>query len=150
MAQFARPSALTNNPGGWTDQSGGSTNIHQSIDETVADDNDYIQSPLTPSNAVVVIKLSAVTDPISSSGHTWRYRYGKNASAGDQIDITVEIRQGYVNESTLGTLIKSNTHTNAGGFPQAGSITLSGAEADAISGAGYGGELYRRTIANKP
>jgi hypothetical protein len=147
MAQFARPSATTNNPGGWTDQAGGSTNIHQSVDETVADDNDYIQSPLTPSNAVVVMQLSSVTDPVSSSGHTWRYRYGKNASAGDQIDITVEIRQGYVSEGNLGTLIKSNTHTNAGGFPQAGSITLSAGEADSITN--YG-DLFRRTIANKP
>ena len=32
-------------PGGWTDQAGGSSNIYQSIDETVASDVDFIQSP---------------------------------------------------------------------------------------------------------
>jgi hypothetical protein len=149
MAQFARPSADTNNPGSFTDQAGGSTSIFATIDETVASDADYIRSTTDPANGVYVTKLTSVTDPLSSTGHTLRARMGTDvASGGNQIDATVQLRQGYVNESTLGTLIATLTQTNivAGSFTTY-SYTLSGAEADAITD--YT-NLYLRVIFNKP
>ncbi len=146
MPQFARPSVDVTIDN-WQTQAGGTTNLFQTIDESSADDADYVRSQLTPTTDVYVVKLSSVVDPLSSTGHILRYRYGKDASSGDQIDIVVQLRQGYTNEGSQGTLIASATHTNAAVFPTAGSITLSGAEADSITD--YS-NLYVRVTANKP
>jgi len=148
MAQYARPSADTYNSDGYTDQGGGSTNIYQSIDESSYSDADYIRSVLTPTSDVYVCALSSVSDPLSSTGHTVRYRYGKDGAGGDQIDLTIQLRQGYVDEGTPGALIATvATLTNiADGFT-AGSYNLSGAEADAITN--YA-SLFLRFVANKP
>ncbi len=147
MAQFGRPSADTNNPGSFTDQGGGSTNIYQGIDETAYSDTDYIRSPVAPSSSVYVTKLSSVEDPLSSTNHTVRYRYAKDAASGAQINLTIELRQGYVSEASPGTLIATvATLSNIGEAWTAGSYTLSGAEADAISN--YG-DLYLRFIATQ-
>lgn len=145
MAQFGRPSADTLRDN-WEEDDGTTTDIFDQIDEAVADDADYIRTVLTPTSDVYVTKLTNLEDPLSSTGHVVRYRYGKSASGGDRIDITVELRQGYTNEGSQGTLIASATHTDVGAFPVAGSITLSGAEADSITD--YT-SLYLRFVANK-
>jgi hypothetical protein len=146
MAQFARPSADTYRDN-WETEAGGTSSIYQQIDESVANDSDYIRTQLTPTSDVFVTKLTAIVDPVSSTGHTLRYRYGKDASAGDQIDITVQLRQGYTSEGALGTLICQDVLTNVGGYPLAGSHALTGPETDAITN--YG-DLYLRIIGNKP
>lgn len=147
MAQFGRPSTDTTRDN-WTEDDGTTVAIFDQIDEAVADDLDYIQTVLTPTSDVYVTKLTALEDPAVSTGHIVRYRYRKDAVAGDQIDLTVELRQGYVSEVSLGTLIASATNANIGGAAwTAGSITLSGAEADAITN--YA-DLYLRFVANKP
>lgn len=143
MAQFGRPSADTNNPGSYTNELGGSVDIFQSIDEAVASDADFVQSPLAPASAVYVTKLSTLEDPVSSTGHTVHYRYQKDAAAGAQIDLVVELRQDYVSEVSQGTLIASWTHNNiANGFVQANQA-LTGPQADAITD--YG-NLYLRKV----
>jgi hypothetical protein len=146
MAQFARPSTdtLVDN---WQEDDGTADSLFGEIDETVADDGDFIRTVLSPTNDVYVTKLSSVEDPISSSGHIVRYRYGKSAAAGEQIDLIVQLRQGYVNEGTPGTLIASATHTDVAAAFVDGSFTLSGAEADAITD--YS-NLFLRFVANKP
>ncbi len=148
MAQFARPDADTYNADGWTEDDGTGSPIFDQIDEVSFDDADYIRSPLTPTSDVYVCHLSNVIDPVSSVNHIVRYRYGKDAAGGDQIDLTIQLRQGYVNEGSPGTLIATvATLTNiASGFT-AGSYTLSGAEADAITN--YS-DLFLRFLANKP
>lgn len=145
MAQFARPSADTS-IGTYTDQSSGTTNIYTTIDETSPGDADYIKSVLAPSNAPYVAKLSTIEDPVSSSGHIVRYRYAKNAAGGAQIDLTVQLRQGYVSEGSPGTLIAQWTHANIAETFTTQSQTLSGAEADAITN--YG-DLYLRFVSNQ-
>lgn len=83
--QFARPNSLVTSvqttsgigSNGW-----GTT--WENLDETSADDTDIISvrlrtggvSPATPSitSATVIFGLSTVSDPLSSSGHTLRYR----------------------------------------------------------------------------
>lgn len=145
MSQFARPSTDATK-GNWTDQGAGTTNLFQAIDETVASDADYVQSGLAPSADVYVTKLSAVEDPQSSSGHTVRYRYGKNASGGAQINLTVELRSAYTNESTQGTLIASWSHTDVSDVLATAAQTLAGAEADSITS--YG-NLYLRFSATQ-
>ena len=133
MPQYGRPSADTNNPGTYTDQGGGSTNIYATIDEVTLDDADYIRSPLAPASAIYVTKYSNLEDPQSSTGHVLRTRYAKDAAGGAQIDIVVQLRQGYVSEVTQGTLIATRTFTNVGNTFTTDAYTLSGAEADAIT-----------------
>ena len=147
MAQFARPSADTT-VDNWLENDDTTDALYTRIDEVSFDDADYIKTQLTPTSDVYVCKLSSVTDPVSSVNHTVRYRYGKDVAGGDQIDLTVQLRQGYINEGSPGTLIATiGTHTNiADGFT-AGSYTLSAGEADAITN--YA-DLYLRFLANKP
>lgn len=148
MVQFGRPSADTNNDGAWVDESAGSVNLWDGIDEVSAEDTLYIESVSAPSAAPYVAALQDITleDPVSSSGHTVRYRYQKDASGGAQIDCTFELRQGYVNESTLGTLIASSAETNLPSAWTDDSFTLAGGEADAITD--YT-DLYLRVVANQ-
>jgi len=148
MPQYGRPSVDTT-IGTYTDQLGGTTNIYTKIDETSYDDADYIRSVTDPSSAAYVTKLTSVTDPVSSSGHTIRARMGTDvASGGNQINATVELRQGYVAETSQGTLICTLTQNNI----SAGSFTtytanLSSGEADSITN--YA-DLYLRVVMNKP
>src|SRR5512141_1170779 len=110
MPQYGRPSTDTANPGTYTDQGGGSTNIYTTIDETSYSDADYIRSTTDPASTVYVTKLTSITDPVSSSGHTLRVRAGTDqASGGNQIDLTAQLRQGYTNEGSPGTLIATLT-----------------------------------------
>lgn len=131
MAQKGRPSADTY-LGNYVDELDGVTNIYTSIDEVLADDDDWVQSESAPSTSAYATKLGTLVDPVSSSAHTLSYRYQKS-SDGPQIDVVVQLREGYVNEGTLGTLIAANTHTDVPSTATAGSIALSGVQADAIT-----------------
>lgn len=149
MSQKARP-AVDITRVGWTDHLGGTVDIKEQIREEVANDSEYIETGLDPANAVYVAKLSSVTDPQVSTGHILRYRFRKNADAGDQVDFTVQLRQDYVNESSPGTLIKEVVHadiTGTGSGWVAGSVTLSAGEADSI---GNYASLFLRLVANTP
>lgn len=146
MAQFGRPSTDTTRDN-WEEDDGTTTSIFDQIDEASFDDADYIRTVLVPTSDVYVTKLSAVTDPLQSTGHIARYRYKKDAAGGAQIDLTVELRQGYTNEGSQGTLIKTlGTHTNISDTITAAAVTLSGAEADSITD--YS-DLYLRFVANQ-
>ena len=147
MAQFGRPEADTYNGDGWTEDDGDTTNMFQEIDETSASDTDYVRSALAPTNDAVVFRFSDVEDPVSSSGHIVRWQWGKDAASGATITGTVELRQGYVNEGTQGTLIA--TCASAETVPDtftADSYTLTGGEADAITD--YT-SLFIRIVANQ-
>lgn len=145
MAQFGRPSTDTTRDN-WEEDDGTTTNIFDQIDEAVVDDADYIRTGLAPTSDVYVTKLTTLEDPVSSSGHVVRYRYGKDASGGAQIDLTVQLRQGYVNEGSPGTLIAQWVHTNISNTLTTAAQTLAGAEADAITD--YT-DLYLRFVANQ-
>jgi len=135
MAQFGRPSADTANPGVWIEDGvGDNAVLFDEIDESAADNVDFIQSPAAPVAAVYVTKLSALVDPAVDTGHVVRYRYGKNVAAGQVVTITVELRQDYVSDpATLGTLIHSETHADVPvGFTD-GTFTLTIPEAALIT-----------------
>jgi hypothetical protein len=108
MPQFARPSADTT-LGAWSDQIGGVINIFQAIDEEVLDDADFIVSEDAPAASVYVTKLTTVEDPVIDTGHVLRVRFQKDLAGGSQIDCDVELREGYVSEISLGTLIATRT-----------------------------------------
>lgn len=146
MAQFARPDA-DSSIGTYTDQGGGTTNIYTTVDEASASDADYVKSVTAPSNAPCVFRLSDVTDPVSSSGHVMRVRARNGVSGGRAIDLTAQLRLSYVNEGSPGTLIATLTQATVASSFTDYSVTLSGAEADAITD--YTA-LFIRIVANQP
>lgn len=145
MAQFGRPSTDTVNQS-YVDQADGGTNIYTTIDETVASDADYIKSALAPTSDVYVTKLTTLEDPVVHTGHTIRYRYAKSSAGGSQIDLTVELRQGYVSEVSQGTLIKQWSHTNIAETWTTQNQTLTEGEAANITD--YT-DLYLRFVSNQ-
>ena len=147
MPQFARPNATTT-LGSYTDQAGGVTNIHLTIDEVTADDADYIRSPASPINEAYVCSLSSVTDPVSSTGHIIRMRTSVDLASQESLDFTQQLRQGYVSEASQGTLIASQSRTAVTSTTWTTSAyTLTGAEADAITN--YASLFFRFNI-NRP
>ncbi|MCC2626388.1 MAG: hypothetical protein K0S14_38 [Thermomicrobiales bacterium] len=145
MAQFARPIADLVNQS-WTEDDGTTTDLFDQIDESSFDDADYVQSALAPTSDVYAVDLGTLEDPVSSTGHVIRYRYKKSAASGAQVDLTVQLRQGYVNESSLGTLIEEWVHTDISDTITAAAQTLGATEADSITN--YA-DLQLRFVANQ-
>ena len=145
MAQFLRPIAEPVNQS-WTGEDGDTTALYEHVDEVSVNDADYVRSPLSPNNSVIVFKLGSGIDPGVSTGHIIRIRYGKDTGGGDTIDLTVELRQAYVSEVSQGTLLG---YLSAGNIP-AGFTDLvyeiTGATADLITD--YT-NLYLRFISKK-
>lgn len=147
MPQFARPDADTT-IGNFTDNGGGTTNIYTTIDESSANDSDFIRSPTSPSSEVYVCRLSDVTDPVSSSGHVMRMRTSCDQDAQETLDFTQQLRMTYVNEGSQGTLIATQSRNGVSSTTWTTSThNLSGGEADAITD--YTA-LFFRFIVNKP
>jgi len=149
IPQLSRPNADTT-VDNWTDFAGGTTAIYATLDDLVGDtsaDADGIQSQLSPTSDVYVAPLSTTVDPSVSSGYVLRYRYGKSAAGGQQVNLTVQLIKDYVSEGTPGTVIASAVHTDIGVFPIAGTLTLSEAECDAITDHAA---LSVRFLANAP
>jgi len=112
MPQLARPTADVTK-GSWSDQAAGTTNLYA----TLADDLDstYVKSLESADTDVLVYQLGSVSDPGVDTGHVLNYRYDKSVDGGAQIDLVTQLRQGYVNESSLGTLINEETITDIPG-----------------------------------
>lgn len=135
MVQKAQPNSDAS-VGSWTDEGGATTLLYQSIDEgaTTPNDADYVRSELSPSASPYVCGLETLEDPLSSSGHVIRWRRAKSAAGGETIDLTaVELRQGYVSEASQGTQIASTSDSGLSDTIGTTTLTLSGAEADAIT-----------------
>jgi len=145
MPQFARPNADITD-GNWLNDAGSAVDLFASIDEVTPSDTDFIESGLAPSSDAVAMHLSDPEDPQSSTGHIIRWRRGKNTSGGAQIDLTTQLRQGYVSEASQGTLITSQSDANIPDAFTTTSYTLSGAEADSITN--YA-DLQLRIVANQ-
>lgn len=77
------------------------------IDEVTINDADAIRSDFNPVNDVWVGRLSTIPEPGNVVGHTVRVRVAKSGDVTGIIDMIVEVRQGYVSESNMGTLIES-------------------------------------------
>jgi hypothetical protein len=123
--QYARP-ASTVGAGTWTDQAGGTTNIHTTLDETSADDADYVRSQLSPTGAnPYETALGSLTDPASSTGHVLRYRLRKEAT-GNAMAVTVALMEGATQRATW-------TETDIGTAWATVERTLTGGEADSIT-----------------
>lgn len=80
---FLRPNA-DDVDGNWLNESGSNTNLFASLDETVASDTDYIQSPATPVNEVCRIALG---DPTGTPAEPFVLRYRFNNSGGATLQV---------------------------------------------------------------
>lgn len=127
------PDADLNNVGAWEDQAGGSSNLFGFVDEDPPDDTDYIISPDTPATDWITFRLSDLADPNRDTGHFVDIRYSKSASGGDLIDLTVQLRQGYTNEGSPGTLIMQGTLSNISDEWTENAIALTDAQAQSIT-----------------
>lgn len=114
-AQYARPTADVST-GTWVSSLGGT--LAAAIDETPADDADYIS---TTYGSICEVALGSLADPAVSTGHKVRYRIAADAGG-----LIVRLRQGT-------TTIASWTHAPAPTALTTFEQILSGAEADAIT-----------------
>lgn len=123
--QCIRPTA-DNQLDGWRDQSGGTTDIYQSIDDDPRDDSDYIKSPDIPSNAEYLWQLGTFSSP-PAMPFTVDYAYRSVEDVGDPtMSLVVTLYEG-------ASPIKANTHSNiAPGAVVHDRIELSQAEFDSI------------------
>jgi len=81
------------NPGTWTTDAGGSSNLYQRIDEQPdPDETDFIQSPLDPAAAKVSFTLPTPTDT-TGRRHIVDYEYRKDTAGGKTIALTIRLKQ---------------------------------------------------------
>lgn len=144
MPQNARPSADAS-IGAWTDQGGGTVSLFSRIDEPFPDEADHIRTEILfpgDTSSPYVTKLGTVSDPGIDVEHRVRY-YIKRVDPGI-IDLTVELRQGYVSEGQPGEIVASKTEIGISDLSFEGAIDLT--EAQAVTIANYG-DLYLRFFA---
>lgn len=112
--------------GTWTDQDGG-TSLYAAIDETTASDTDYIKSANISSGNTDVceVLLDAMNAPSVDTNHSIVYRYRAQGTA--TMNLIVALRQGG------STQIASVTHNGVGSSYVDGELSLSEAEAAAIT-----------------
>lgn len=147
MPQYARPSSdLAGNS--FLNQAASNVNMWNTLDETVADDNDYVVSAKNPSSNVYVCKLTTVSDPLVDGGHVINARYKKDVSVNPEtIDLVIQLREGYASEVAQGNLLWTNTVSDIPSSWTANSWTLDAANAASISD--YA-NLSLRFVFNKP
>jgi hypothetical protein len=113
--------------GGWTNELGATSNLYASLDEAVASDAEYVQSSLSP---LVVdeakIRFGPLGPPSSANDHLVRYRYQKDAAAGDNLTLVVRL---YRADGV--TVVAEQTHTNIEAVTDA-TLALTFSEANSI------------------
>ncbi len=128
-AQFARPASDINNSGGYSATEG--TDLWDELDETTADDTtSQVTSGSNPAQSDGTgfeVKLGAVTDPQSSSGHILRIRHKKDG--GKTGEAHWRLYQG----STAISPERSTIGLQNGNYTDGSAYTLTSAEANAIT-----------------
>lgn len=111
----------------WTTDSGGTSNLYQSIDETSASDSDYVKN--NSGTGTYQMGLGSVTDPVSSSSHVVSGRLKLAVPDISSYNLTWTLKQGTT------TIATGTFATEAGGGTNwvDRTATLSGAEADSIT-----------------
>ncbi len=129
MAQFARPVGDLDNTGVWTTEP-----LWSDIDDGASPDGTVVVSDSNPTTAEpFTVDLATITDPAVSAGHVLRIRWAKNSTGAGNKTIRIELREGYVNEGSQGTLIATDDYTINSTTLRTDATTLAGAEADAIT-----------------
>lgn len=146
VPQWLRPSSDVI-LGNWVDEASATSSIYDGLDEHMPADSDFARSGSTPSNDAYVVRLGAGGEPANPDGpHVVTYRYYRDGTA-EQVDLTVELRQGYVDETSQGTLVASWTHYNISTETVTTRQTLTSTQRGNITD--YS-DLYLRFVANAP
>jgi hypothetical protein len=135
-------------PDAWRNHANGDTNLYADIDEVVYDGSDYVYAASPPSGgAVYVAKFGTLPTPPRSDGHKLHIVAAFDPAAlctACDGTMDVEIRDGYTNESSLGTLVLTETFDESSW----GSSTIQAFEFDWDgSGVDYS-NLYLRCVAS--
>lgn len=93
MPQFSRPIADVS-AGSWTTDTGASTNLYQTLDESSFSDADYVQSSTTSDPDELIISMRPFADPAVNTGHVVRLREWKDSASGDVRDLDVIVEAG--------------------------------------------------------
>ena len=102
--------------GNWHDEVGGTASLFSKLDRNGEFPTGvFAESVKNPVGEVYVAKLGPLTDPGVDTGHVLRLGAIHFPKASRSVDLTVELRQGYVDESNQGTLIQSQTFTSIAG-----------------------------------
>jgi hypothetical protein len=88
---YSRPSADIDD-GGWTNETGSATDLYASLDEGVANDNDFIRSSANPSLDTCTIAASDPTG-IAAQPLIVSYRFARTGSGGTA-ELRVRLMQG--------------------------------------------------------
>lgn len=75
---------------------------------------DRMESTLAPQSERVAQRFPGLMDPNMDRGHKVSYALEKTPEGGAPIDVTMEFRQGFVDEETLGDLLMEWPHKNIG------------------------------------
>ncbi len=89
---YIRPDA-DDTDGTWTNESDSGSNLFASIDETVANDSDYIKSVHLPDHDICKIRLSDPSGMVMRPA-TVHYRFKKRGETTQQINLDVSLLQG--------------------------------------------------------
>ena len=123
MPNFQRPDGSVSD-GNWT-----STPLWEKIDDAIPNDTESVQSENDPSNDIMEVSLTDLTDPAISTGHIVRIRMEKGQSGGGSpgtVNAIVDLYQ-------TTTLIATNTFSAVANGLATFSFTLSSGEADNIT-----------------
>jgi hypothetical protein len=93
--------------GDWRTNNGDTADLFERLADS--DPATYIESGLFPTDDPYVAPLGPLDPPASDDGWVLRIELGKSANGATQVDVLVELREAYVDEGSLGTLIASDT-----------------------------------------
>jgi hypothetical protein len=100
MAVYLRPVA-DSTIGGWATELASTVSLYASIDEAIASDSDYIISGNLEGSTVADVYIAKLTTGQTVAlPFTVRYRYGKDVSGSQQVDLGVRLLQGTTAVST--------------------------------------------------
>jgi hypothetical protein len=77
--------------GGWTDHTGGSSNLYQAIDEASLNTGDYIQSPMNPTHSIYHFSFSDASALLTSG--TFRVYFKKAFGNATIVNLRVQLFQ---------------------------------------------------------
>lgn len=131
---YARPNGTSGGIGSWRGQDGGSTNLQNYVNETVADDSNYLTEPSVPGTLLKLVLWTAGNIPFSGSPTiTMRFRVKRVLpSAG-----TEQFHFDLYRDATLVTAQNSGVLSTAAFVDY--SYTLSGSEVNSLFNAGANG-----------
>lgn len=147
--QVVRPIADTN-AGAWTTETGGATNLFASVDEEEATFDDYIRSEDEPDASPVVLRLAPLAEPTGTPDDGDIQVHLTYDKAGLQtMELVMELRQGYTNEGSPGTLIASETDPDVTDSAVSALISLTAVEAaEIVYTGGQAADLDVRMVAD--